>query len=640
MLNSERIFSDSRTRAGIEDAFFHRAMALYCENESKKVIAEMEADRTERESNAKPLERIFAKLRRERGFSSAFRIAKKVTDRVALLVLAAVIVFAGAVTASADVRSSLAEFTSRWGTFKNMAGETFNLNGEDVKSFSVNYVLGWNFDSDGYKKIVHESKVFGGIVYLPSSSYYVNYTYGINNYPAAICNGNSYRISYEEPTPIKGIITTNRNGNATFYPYYNENGDNLYIVCEREEYTEYDFEKNTHLYLPDGTEAKVQPFGIGLNVFKYDPNGGDAGSTSNFDEICPENSGFVEAEIMFEDISVFPRAVSEDDGIFDTRALGLVHSFDDITVTKVINDSSVTPTSEIKHTSPAGDNALFSFSIPDTSDSGDFYTAPSSKYLTKIYPTQSVFPLTADEQLFLKSSEAADMAYAIGTFTGVNSYNIDSGSWTFFDSLENADPDELLYIALLNAATVQMNETYHFAENLKDSTVEFRRKEDENSPLGIVMKSAAKEGVRITKAVLSVNVESTFYNMFGYDTECELHSLEKYGWRYIPEIGRFVTDCDPGCDNIAIRPMNMQILSIEQSGDTYLVEAVPCCHYIDPSDGKPYVWLYSDPKVKVTESNKEKLLEGPHYYYTLQKTADNFYVLNNHYSILAATCEP
>ena len=102
----------------------------------------------------------------------------------------------------------------------------------------------------------------------------------------------------------------------------------------------------------------------------------------------------------------------------------------------------------------------------------------------------------------------------------------------------------------------------------------------------------------------------------------------------------FVTDCDPGCDNIAIRPMNMQILSIEQSGDTYLVEAVPCCHYIDPSDGKPYVWLYSDPKVKVTESNKEKLLEGPHYYYTLQKTADNFYVLNNHYSILAATCEP
>ena len=47
MLNSERVFSDSQTRAGIEDAFFRRAMAIYCENESKKVIAEMEADHAE-----------------------------------------------------------------------------------------------------------------------------------------------------------------------------------------------------------------------------------------------------------------------------------------------------------------------------------------------------------------------------------------------------------------------------------------------------------------------------------------------------------------------------------------------------------------------------------------------------------------
>ena len=36
MLNSERIFSDSRTLNAIEDTFFRRAMAIYCENESKK----------------------------------------------------------------------------------------------------------------------------------------------------------------------------------------------------------------------------------------------------------------------------------------------------------------------------------------------------------------------------------------------------------------------------------------------------------------------------------------------------------------------------------------------------------------------------------------------------------------------------
>ena len=50
MLNSERIFSDSRTLNAIEDTFFRRAMAIYCENESKKVMSELEASDTDRKS--------------------------------------------------------------------------------------------------------------------------------------------------------------------------------------------------------------------------------------------------------------------------------------------------------------------------------------------------------------------------------------------------------------------------------------------------------------------------------------------------------------------------------------------------------------------------------------------------------------
>ena len=84
MLNSERIFSDSRTLNAIEDTFFRRAMAIYCENESKKVMSELEASDTEPKRSAAPVSRIFAKLRRQSGFSNAFRIAKKITDRVAL----------------------------------------------------------------------------------------------------------------------------------------------------------------------------------------------------------------------------------------------------------------------------------------------------------------------------------------------------------------------------------------------------------------------------------------------------------------------------------------------------------------------------------------------------------------------------
>ena len=171
MLNSERIFSDSRTLNAIEDTFFRRAMAIYCENESKKVMSELEASDTEPKRSAAPVSRIFAKLRRQSGFSNAFRIAKKVTDRVALLVLAAVIVFAGAVTASADVRSSLAEFTSRWGTFTNIGDESFDLDGEDVKSFSVDYATGWNFDLDGPRNIANVEKIFGGEIIGASSRY-------------------------------------------------------------------------------------------------------------------------------------------------------------------------------------------------------------------------------------------------------------------------------------------------------------------------------------------------------------------------------------------------------------------------------------------------------------------------------------
>ena len=162
MLNSERIFSDSRTLNAIEDTFFRRAMAIYCENESKKVMSELEASDTEPKRSAAPVSRIFAKLRRQSGFSNAFRIAKKITDRVALFVLAVVIIFVGAVTASADVRSSLAEFTSRWGTFTNIAEEPVDLDGEDVKSFSVDYATGWNFDSEGTRNIANGEKIFGG----------------------------------------------------------------------------------------------------------------------------------------------------------------------------------------------------------------------------------------------------------------------------------------------------------------------------------------------------------------------------------------------------------------------------------------------------------------------------------------------
>ena len=324
MLNSERIFSDSRTRSGIEDAFFRRAMAIYCENESKKVIAELEASGEEAEVSAKPLFGIFAKLRRERGFSSAFRIAKKVTDRVALLVLAAVIVFAGAVTASADVRSSLAEFTSRWGTFTNIGDESFDLDGEDVKSFSVDYATGWNFDSEGTRNIAKDEIIFGGEVIGASSRYYINYDIDMNGNGPTICNDNTYCISYDDnsdPYPIKGIIAENDYGNAVFYPYYNDNGDNLYMICKRDETAESIFKESSELALPDGTSAKVQPFYINMWCLDLENDDGSLVSPTMSD-FSSDGHQYVEAEIVFKSITVWPFCDGEGEELWGTRAYG------------------------------------------------------------------------------------------------------------------------------------------------------------------------------------------------------------------------------------------------------------------------------------------------------------------------------
>lgn len=328
MLNSERIFSDSRTLNAIEDTFFRRAMAIYCENESKKVMSELEASDTEPKRSAAPVSRIFAKLRRQSGFSNAFRIAKKITDRVALFVLAVVIIFVGAVTASAEVRSSLAEFTSRWGTFTNIAEEPFDLDGEDVKSFRVNYSTVWNFDSDGTRNISQGDYIFGGEVTETYSNYFINYTVGSDACGPTICSENNYTIRYnEDSAPIKGVILKDESGIPMFYPYYNDNGDNFYMVCRRTEDEEKAFKEKMILSLPDGTEVKVQPVNIVLFMYNeaYDP-----------DLISKlfEKSECAEVEIKPSVIFVSGYNVSEDEELWGTRAVGEIKNLDDVNVIK------------------------------------------------------------------------------------------------------------------------------------------------------------------------------------------------------------------------------------------------------------------------------------------------------------------
>ena len=223
--------------------------------------------------------------------------------------------------------------TDRWANFTDIAGGGIDRTGEDVKGLILNYAVGWNFDHSAYVKIYHEDRFFGGTISFPTSTYEIYYG---NDLPTLFCTDNSYTISYNDfissETTIKGIITTDSLNDVVFYPYYNDDGDNLFMVCSRDEDSEQLFESRTHLALPDGTEVHVQPFGIYLALTDGGENGGRY--AFSLDDIRTGSSNFIEAEVTFDSIYVCGITHNENDPIYGTRAHGEILSFDDI---KILN---------------------------------------------------------------------------------------------------------------------------------------------------------------------------------------------------------------------------------------------------------------------------------------------------------------
>ena len=149
----------------------------------------------------------------------------------------------------------------------------------------------------------------------PTSNYFIGYSY-FSDHPTATCTSSSYLISPLAGSKliVKGIITTNIFGYVIFYPYYSDVGDNLLMICERNEDSEKYYESRTHLALPDGTEARVQPIEMYLAL----ANGGENGGMyfPSLDEICTASSNFIEAEITFDSISVSASGVNSDEPVF------------------------------------------------------------------------------------------------------------------------------------------------------------------------------------------------------------------------------------------------------------------------------------------------------------------------------------
>lgn len=104
-----------------EDLVFRKVMAIYVENESKQILAEIKA---EKESNNEPVdtkvvEKLYDKKERRENLSILWKYSKKVVSFAAMIVFVAIISLSSAVVAFADVRESVAEYLYYYLTYKD-----------------------------------------------------------------------------------------------------------------------------------------------------------------------------------------------------------------------------------------------------------------------------------------------------------------------------------------------------------------------------------------------------------------------------------------------------------------------------------------------------------------------------------------
>lgn len=94
-----------------EDLVFRKVMAIYVENESKQILAEIKA---EKESNNEPVdtkvvEKLYDKKERRENLSILWKYSKKVVSFAAMIVFAAIVSLSSAVVAFADVREAVVD---------------------------------------------------------------------------------------------------------------------------------------------------------------------------------------------------------------------------------------------------------------------------------------------------------------------------------------------------------------------------------------------------------------------------------------------------------------------------------------------------------------------------------------------------
>ena len=94
-----------------EDLVFRKVMAIYVENESKQILAEIKA---EKENNNVPvdtraIEKLYDKKERRENLNILWKYSKKVVSFAAMIVFVAIVSLSSAVVAFADVREAVVD---------------------------------------------------------------------------------------------------------------------------------------------------------------------------------------------------------------------------------------------------------------------------------------------------------------------------------------------------------------------------------------------------------------------------------------------------------------------------------------------------------------------------------------------------
>ncbi len=207
----------------------------------------------------------------------------------------------------------------------DFSGEMLSFKNGSIKSVNLNYVLGWNFDSEEYIRFSRGDKINGFYVWRVSSLYFFDeFTQSL------ICNENSIELAAEnDHVLVDGIIMLDENGNCVFCPYLNENGENFPFMSPRDEGDEMWYKEESRLSFSDGETFDVYPVNIYCSRAVDDAGNGERIDKDILSEMAGVEAGefeYLKVRVGVTNLFIYADCDGEDSEIFGTRGSAWVDS--------------------------------------------------------------------------------------------------------------------------------------------------------------------------------------------------------------------------------------------------------------------------------------------------------------------------